>query len=147
MSVKIVHDAILASAQADTALSTEFGSEIKKGFEKELALSKIGKAMRVSFVSSGEVSTGLSNSRVLAIYGFNIGIGFYDPDPVSAEDRKSEYDKMLRDWVDSDLSFGGVCLELSSLGTMGFTEDEFGDGYYFGTVPLICQKYEQTGNR
>lgn len=147
MSAKAVHNAILISAQNSSTLSNEFGSNIKKGSPDELDLTSVGKTLRIIFTASSDGESGLSYNKVRAIYGFLIIVAFYEPNEETAEDRKADYDKMIRDWIDNDLSFGGVVFETTQVGKMQYAESPDSKGIYYGVIPVVCEKYEQTGNR
>jgi hypothetical protein len=126
-------------------------SEIRKGAARTLNLTTIGKGMRISSGLSGDAPIESSNApvgnRTRAVYMFFLNIGFMDPDVENAEDRKSGYDKMIRDAIDTDLTFGGVCIGITEMQEMVFVELSEVEGIHIGMMAMICYKQELTGDR
>lgn len=149
MSARTVHNAIIGQLQNDTVIANEFGTNILKGYVRIEDVPLNGRVLRVSFIASDESESEeeLSGTRTLASYGFLITIGFYEPDSGTADERKADYDKMIRDAIDKDRSFGGVAIETTEMGRMTFVEPPEAEGYYFGVMPLTVEKYETIGNR
>ena len=149
MSAAAVHSAILSQFQADTDLSAAFGADILKGITKLNSISTTGVVLKVGFVSSDELESAeeLSGTTTRAIYGFLVSAGFYEPDTAKADERKEEYDRIIRNAIDKDRSFGGVALETTQMMMMTFAEISESDGFYVGIMPLITEKFELIGNR
>lgn len=149
MSATTAHNAILTQLQNDTVLNNEFGSNILKGLTKIDNIPADGRVLRVGFVSSDELESKeeLSGTTTRAVYGFLISVGFYEPDTAKADERKTEYDRIIRNAIDSDRSFGGAVMETTEMGRMIFAEVGESEGYYIGVMPLVVEKFESIGNR
>lgn len=149
----------VASIASNTSLvvASAFGSEftngaikkslIAKGMKRNIDLAALGKYLRVVYKASGDTEKICGGNRVEVVYGFIIIYGFYEPDAGNAEDRKSNYDALLRNAIEADFTFGGICEGVTEMGKTQVAEHPDIEGSYIGTMPLICQKNETRGNR
>lgn len=120
---------------------------IRKGMPDELNLSEVGKTLRVVFNSSASSDKEVPNTKAAVHYGFIIVVGFKEEDEDEAEDRKSIYEKILNDNVDTNPNFGGVVIGTTDLGQMKFASNPYVEGMYLGAVPLVVTRHETRGNR
>lgn len=141
--------ALKVESAFDNDLSSEAikKTQIQKGLGKNVNLTEVGKLLRISFVASSDVDDTAPGKRVRAVYGFVVVVGFYETDEISAEERKSTYDQLIRNAIDNDPTFGGVCLGITQMGRMQVAESPDVDGVYYGVLPLICFKHETRGAR
>lgn len=154
MSASTVHNAIITQLGNNSAIITEF-TTVSKGVAKNINITSVGRILSVIFISSTDLDTdaaqsiGLSSpvQKVLSLYSFYIAVAFYEPDDSLAEQRKAGYDKMIRDGIDSDLTFGGVCIGLTNMGKLSLAESPDAEGLYYGIMPVVCYRREERGNR
>lgn len=149
------------SLTIDSAFLTEFAgaaiskTDINKGIGKGINLTRVGRLLRVTFNQSLDLDVeaarkaGLASSpqRVWTVLGFVIALGFYEPNEVIAEDRKSAYDKAIRDAIDNNMDIKGTCVALTKFGNTTFSTSPDVEGLYFGAIPIICYRREERGNR
>jgi hypothetical protein len=138
----------------DTALSgdTIKVSNIFKGMPRNLDITKVGKAVSVVFrastdipVEEGRAPVGM---RVRAMYGFSVVVAFFDPDDERAEQRKSEYDQLLRNIVDNNMNFGEpTIIANTSVGDSMSVQHPDLESLYYLTMPVVCFKTETMGSR
>lgn len=148
MSAQTVITGAIQSASADSALSTEFGSEITQGLADIEALTNKEKVMRFSYVSDGDIENESQVGNTVTVqYDLLVSIGFTESNKSTAETRKSNYSKMLRDWIDDNRDLNGTCDGRTKLGRLLFMEIPDYEGYYFGVAPLMCYREETRGNR
>lgn len=130
-------------------------SQITKGMKKNINLTKWGNALSVIAVKSKDIDMeaaktlklSVSLQRIWVMYGLLIVTSFYDEDSESSETRKSNYEKLPKDSIDSDYSFGGVCQGNTSIGETIFIESPDIEGIYYGTTPIVCYRRENSGAR
>lgn len=120
---------------------------IKPGLPKVLNLTELGKMMFIAFVSSADDYTEIQNETIDVIYGFLIAMGFIEPNEIDAEVRKSGYEKVLKDAIYKDSTFGGVCFDDTTIGKVTFIEAPDSEGYYYGVMPLVVKKNEDADDR
>ena len=149
MSATTVHNAIINQFQNDTDIQNEFGSNISKGLAKINHIPSTGRVLMVGFINSNELESQeeLSATKTRCVYGFLVSVGFYEPDMAKAEERKTEYDRIIRNAIDRDRSFGGTVLETTEMGRLTFAEVIEAEGYYIGVMPLVVERFETIGNR
>jgi hypothetical protein len=141
--VESAFDSVLAS---DIAINIY----IRKGMNKNVSLTKVGKFLAVIFnaaTDNPEQSGAPVGSKIRAYYQFTVAALFYDPEDESAESRKSYYDKLIKDATEKNLTFGGVCIGITRMGPTAIVEHEDVDGIYATVMPLFCAKDEIAGNR
>ncbi len=142
----------------DSVLDAEsiYKIDIKKGIAKVEHISEVGRILGIAFISSSDLSLeasrrqGLAGTgqRVNTIYGLLITISFLEPNYILADERKTGYDKMIRDLIDDNLTLNNTCVGITEMGQLNFFEQVDMQGAYFGTMPLICYESQVVrGNR
>lgn len=114
-----------------------------------------GRLIAVEFFKSADIDAEAAKSmgivapiqRVMALYGFTIIVAFSEVDRRTANNRTMAYDKMLRNAIDYDLTFNGICIGITDMGDFSVDEYPNSEGIYFGALPVITYKMEQRGNR
>ena len=146
---------VIVESAFDTALATEaiYKTETEKGF-MDLANTAPGKLLRVHYTGSSDIDgmvakqMGLSTSQqnLYAAYRFVLIVLFYEPNPITADERKCTYEKMIRDVIDNNMTIDSTCVGNTEIGTSIFTK-HVEDAIYYGVIPLLCFKKEIRGNR
>lgn len=147
MSLSTVQDAVVSHFLADSDISAEFGSEVKKGLDRNLKLAEVGRLIRLVSISSSDMNEDAPGIKAYAAYSFTLLMAFVEPDAETAETRKSSYDKMVRDAIDDDPTFGGVCIGTTDTGKTSWAEHPEADGHYYGVMTLYCYRKETRGAR
>lgn len=139
----------------DSALSGESISklEIKKGF-MDTESTAPGKLMRVHYTGASDIDGALAKEMgfsvgqqyLYAAYRFVIIVLFYEPNTITADERKCAYEKMIRDVIDNNMTIDGQCVGNTEIGASIFTK-HLEDAIYYGVIPILCYKKESRGNR
>lgn len=122
-------------------------TRIKPGMPKDFKLATYGQVLHIAFVSVADSIEALPADNVDAVYGFLVAMGFIEPNEIDAEQRKSDYDKMLKGAVYKDSTFNGIVLDNTKCGKFTVAEAPDSEGYYFGILPLVVTKTEDADNR
>jgi len=149
---------IIVDAAFDSALNAEniYKIDIKKGIAKVEHISEVGRILGIAFISSSDLSLEASRRQGLAgtgqrvnpIHGLLITVSFLEPNYILADERKTGYDKMIRDLIDNNLTLNNTCVGITEMGQLNFFEQVDMQGAYFGTMPLICYESQVVrGNR
>lgn len=147
-----LHLTVASAFDSDLSGDAVRESHIYKGMTRNLDISKVGKAISVVFraatdipVEEGRAPVGM---RVRAMYGFSVVAVFFEPDDEKAEQRKSEYDKLLRDIVDNNMNFGeATIIGNTSVGDSMSVQHPDMESLYYLTMPVVCFKTETMGSR
>lgn len=135
----------------DSAFVTPFNDEafnrslIVKGMRKEMGLAKYGRMMCIETLQIDQFDNDMT-STVMAAYQFLLACGFMEVDEEAAENMKSDFDKYIRDMVDSRPTLGGLVIGTSFIGKVRFMQSaDFNTWYAYTT--LILLRSETRGNR
>lgn len=122
-------------------------THIQRGMPKMMDITRLGRLAKVAFVSSAEVDDNVPGARVMVVYGFSVVVAFSEQDVDESEVRKSDYDRMFKNVIDKDPTFGGTVIGNTAAGTMKFMDSPDGSGIFFGVMPLVVSRKETRGDR
>ena len=140
---------------ADFGGQTLYKTQIKKGLATMEDITRVGQKMCVAFNTSDDIdlesarSAGVpcSEAHVLGEYLFTIGIIFVEPNFNVLDERKGNYDKWIRDAIDTNLTLNNTCVGISQLGQMQFMDHPEDDNIHLGAIKIICYPRLIRGNR
>lgn len=150
MAIKDVRDALLTQIKNDADIIAEFGSNVDYGLGKNISMSLLPKSIRIIQLGiDPEKNTEIGGGYIFANYRFHIVAIFAlssDETVKTAEDRESNYDRLIKKAITKDYELGGSATDVE-LGRTFFRTHPEKDGVYFVLIEVIVMNYEQESVR